>query len=151
MEVKIKKCSFIEHGEIEAVNYCGKCRIYLCKKCEIFHSKLFQNHQIFIFDKHNDEIFTGFCKEKNHQKELEFFCKNHNQLCCAVCISKIKKNEIGKHGNCEISFIEEIKEEKIKQYKENIQILEKLSENINKSIEEIKLILENIRIKKNYN
>jgi len=41
-------------------------------------------------------------------------------------------------------LIEEIKEEKIKKLKENIQFLEKLSENIASSINEIKIIIENI-------
>ena len=145
MEENNKLCSSTEHEEeTVALSFCPKCDIYMCKKCEISHSKLLKKHEIFQLGKDNKDNFTGFCKENNHQKELDFFCKTHNQLCCAVCISKIKKNEIGKHGDCEIIFNEEIKEEKIKQYKENIQILKELSENINKSIEEIKLILENI-------
>ena len=67
MEIKKKKCSFIEHGEIDAINYCGKCNIFLCNKCDIFHSKLFINHQVIILDKENEDIFTGFCKEEKHQ------------------------------------------------------------------------------------
>ena len=146
MEENYKLCSSTEHESEEtvALSFCPKCNIYMYKKCEISHSKLLKNHEIFLLGKNKKEIFTGFCREKNHQKELEFFCKNHNQLCCAVCISKTKKNEIGKHCDCEIIYIDEIKEEKIKGYKENIQNLEKISENMNKSIEEIKLILENI-------
>ena len=144
MENNNKLCSSTDHEKTKANSYCRKCEIYMCKKCETLHSKLLKNHKIFILEKYNDEIFTGFCNEKKHQMELEFFCKTHNQLCCAACLSKIKKNEIGQHKDCDVCLIEEIKEEKIKKLKENIQFLEKLSENIDKSIKEIKIILENI-------
>ena len=77
-----------------------------------FHSKLFPNHQIFNSETDINEIFTGFCKEKAHFSQLEFFCKTHNQLCCGVCIARIQKKEIGKHKECSICTIEEIKDEK---------------------------------------
>ena len=66
MEIKNKKCSSKEHGEIDAKIYCRKCEIYMCNKCETIHSNLCQNHQIFILGKNDEEIFTGFCKEENH-------------------------------------------------------------------------------------
>ena len=86
----------------------------MCNKCEVFHSKLFQNHNPIIIDKTNNEFFSSFCIEEKHKLELEFFCKTHNVLCCAACISKIKKNEFGKHKDCDICDIEDIKEEKEK-------------------------------------
>ena len=73
MEIQKKKCSSKEHEEIDANSYCGECKIYICNKCEILHSKLFQNHKTFILDKNFEEIFTGFCNEKNHYDKLEFF------------------------------------------------------------------------------
>ena len=27
------KCSSIKHGEIDAINYCLQCNVYICKKC----------------------------------------------------------------------------------------------------------------------
>ena len=144
MEDNKQLCSSTEHEKINAINYCSKCEIFMCNKCEILHSKLLKNHQKINLDNNKFEIFNGLCQENGHQKELEFFCKNHNQLCCSVCISKIKKNDIGKHGNCDIVLIEEIKEEKINKLNENIQILEKLSANIDKLIDEIKLVIEKI-------
>ena len=36
----IKKCSSIEHENINDVCYCLECKVYMCKKCENFHSKL---------------------------------------------------------------------------------------------------------------
>ena len=144
MDNQKKKCSSTEHEETLAISFCRRCEIYMCSKCVILHSKLLKNHQTFILDKDFDEIFTGFCTEEKHQMELEFFCKNHNQLCCAACISKIKKNDIGKHKDCEICIIEDIKEEKINKLKQNINTLEILSKKIEDSINEIKGFFEKI-------
>ena len=47
------------------------------------------------------EIFTGYCKEEKHNNELSFFCRTHNQLCCAACLSKITKKGNGQHADCE--------------------------------------------------
>ena len=140
----IKICTSSEHEKENAISYCPKCEVYMCNKCEALHSKLLKNHEIIILQKNSEELFTGFCQEKGHSMKLEFFCKNHNQLCCAACISKIKKNDIGIHKDCNIVLIEEIKEEKINKLKDNIQILEKLSENINESIKDMKIIFEKI-------
>jgi len=95
----------------------------MCKKCEIFHSNLFSNHQNFIFQKGDKEIFTGFCQEEDHNNQLEYFCKTHNQLCCAACIAKIIKRKNGKHKDCEVCLIEDVKDEKINYLKENIKLL----------------------------
>ena len=115
MENQKKKCTYKEHKEIEAIVYCRECKIYMCNKCEQFHSNLFQNHKSFNLDKDKDisNLFTGFCMEEKHYNELEYFCKNHNQLCCAACIAKIKLNEYGKHKDCDIYLLEDIKNEKI--------------------------------------
>ena len=61
-------------------------------KCEKLHSELFSNHHQIKIEKDKDinEIFTGLCKEENHYIELKYFCKTHNKLCCAECITKFK-------------------------------------------------------------
>ena len=79
MEDKKKKCSKIEHKDIDAISYCQECKIYICNKCSNFHQELFNNHQINILD-NNQEIFIDICKEKNHPLKLEFYCKNHNKV-----------------------------------------------------------------------
>ena len=85
----IKKCSFENHSEIDAVSYCVECDVFMCNKCLNQHEFL-KNHHKYNINKNFDELFIGICKEKNHRNELEYFCKDHNQLCCAACISKIK-------------------------------------------------------------
>jgi len=112
MENLKKKCSLIEHNKNYAISYCQECKIYICNKCENFHSSLFKNHHIYILDKDISEIFTGFCKEKNHIDVLAYFCETHNKLCCAACITKLKGEGNGQHTDCKISFIKDIKEEK---------------------------------------
>ena len=134
------KCSLEEHKEIDSKIICIECRIYMCNKCEVFHSKLFPNHQIFNSDKDINDIFFGFCKEKNHINKAEFFCKSHNQLCCVACIAKIKKDEIGKHKDCDICTIEEIKDTKKNKLEENIKYLKEISNTIQKRLEELKNI-----------
>ena len=147
MEIQQNKCSSAEHeSEIDSNSYCGKCGIYMCNKCEILHSKLFNNHQLFIIQKGNEEMFTEYCIE--HKMELDFFCKTHNLLCCAACLCKIKKNEIGKHKDCEVCNIEEIKEEKKNNLKKNIECLKELSQTFSQSIEELKIMYEKMNEKK---
>jgi hypothetical protein len=79
---------------------------------------------------------------------LDFFCKNHNKLCCGLCIAKIHKEDIGKHKDCNVCTIEEIKEEKKNKIDENIIYLKEISNTLQKSIEELKSIFEKINANK---
>ena len=139
-----KKCSSINHLEINAIFYCNECRIYMCNKCQNIHSELFHNHKLYKLDKDLNDIFTGFCLEENHLDKLKYFCKNHNKLCCAACIAKIKSKGDGQHSDCEIYPIEDIKEEKKSKLEENIKKLENLSNVFQESINELKKIIEKI-------
>ena len=109
----MKKCSLKEHKEIDSLYYCQSCNIYMCRTCENYHSKLFDNHNSCNLNSNPDEKII-ICTEKNHSELLKFFCKNHNQLCCASCICKIKNQEYGQHSNCDVTTLEEIKENKEK-------------------------------------
>ena len=141
MDIEIK-CFFEEHKEVKAISYCPECRNYMCNKCEKTHSSFLKNHHPYFLNK-KDEIFTGFCKEKNHS-ELKYFCKNHNQLCCVACIAKLNKKGEGQHKDCDICYIEEIKDEKKNKLKENIKCLEDLEKQLNESMESMKKIFEDI-------
>ena len=148
MEKNCFKCSFIEHNEINAIKYCEECKIYLCIKCDKFHSGLFLNHHSFPLDKDPKEIFTGLCKIENHPKQLEYFCKDHNELCCACCITKIKSKGNGQHTYCNICNVEAIYEEKINNLEKNIKNLEALSEVILSSLKDLNENFEKIKEKK---
>ena len=142
------KCSCKKHEENKAIFYCPECKIYMCNKCDNHHSELFQSHHQYKLDKDSKLIFTGFCKEVNHLEKLEYFCKSHNVLCCASCITKIKKNGKGQHTDCDVCVLNDIKEEKKNKLKENIKTLEDLSTTLEESIKKLKLLSENIDKKK---
>ena len=144
MEYKNKKCTFSEHKEIDAISYCCECKIFMCNKCINTHKGLHENHNIYNLDKEINEIFTGFCKEKSHSDIFEYFCKNHNKLCCAACLCKIKDEINGQHKDCEVCTLKDIKDEKKNKLKENIKCLEELSNNIENSINELKILFEKI-------
>ena len=135
------KCSFKEHKEIDAISFCPECRIYMCNKCQNYHEALF-NHHPYNLNK-EEEIFTGFCKEKNHPNRLEYCCKEHNKLCCAACIAKLNIKGDGQHKDCDVCDIESIKDEKKNRLKENIKSLEDLSNSFNNIFKEMKEIFEN--------
>ena len=141
MEFLNHKCSYDDHKDIKAVKYCQECNVYLCNKCNQFHGQLFSQHHTYPLDKDLNEIFTGFCKEENHQKELNFFCKDHNELCCACCISKIKARGNGKHFNCNVCDINDICEEKKKNWSNNIKNLEDLSKLFQSLVNDLKKFL----------
>ena len=123
MEKKKNKCSSKEHEEIDAIFYCQQCMIYMCRKCENIHSKLCQNHLPYNLDKDINDIFTGICKNPNHSVKLNYFCKTHNQLCCAECITKIKDKNNGQHKDCDVYIIKDIKNEKKNKLNDNIKFL----------------------------
>ena len=138
------KCSLKEHSNVEAIIYCQECQIFMCNKCEKAHLEICKHHHIYKLDKNLKEIFTGFCKEKKHLQELNYFCKDHNILCCAECITKIKDEVNGQHTNCDVCKIKDIEEEKRKKLKDNLKILENLSNNLEESIKQLKIIFEKI-------
>ena len=143
----IQKCFCSSHVESNAISYCEQCKIFMCNKCLNHHKELFKNHQQYNIDKNNSEIFIDICKQNGHERKLEFFCKTHNELCCAVCISKLNENGYGQHKDCDVCSIKNIKEEKKNKLNENIKYLQNLSNNLENTINELKTIFENILIK----
>lgn len=127
------KCSLKKHEEIDAISFCQDCNKYMCQKCHYHHNELFEDHGLNLLTK-----FTGLCPEGKHSDNLEFFCKSHNKLCCAACISKIQSKGNGLHKDCNVCKVEDIKEEKSKELKENIKSLEKLSNQFEEMIGELK-------------
>ena len=137
MENKIEKCSNKEHKEINAISFCGECNIYMCNKCSNLHQQLFYNHHTHNLDKNNNEIFINICKEKNHPNKYQYYCKDHNILCCANCITKMEGEGNGQHQKCNICFIKNIKDEKKNKLKENILYSEDLSNKLDDTIKEL--------------
>ena len=148
MENQNKKCSQKKHSDINAVIYCVDCKRYLCNKCKNNHSELFEDHQFCNLDKNANDFFTGMCNENNHNIPLEYFCRNHNKLCCAACVTKIEGEGKGQHANCNINLLKEIKDEKVNNLNKNIKILENLYSKLEKTINDIKSLFQEINKKK---
>lgn len=145
MDDKKIKCSSNKHKDTNAISYCINCKLYLCNKCQKMHSEFYEEHNLINLDKDLNNFFIDECNKENHDKiKLKFFCKKHNILCCAYCVSKINKFGFGEHYNCDFAHINEIKEEKRNKLKENIKTLQELSKNIDNIINELKNINENI-------
>ena len=138
------KCSIQEHEQMKPIMYCLECKINMCNKCLNFHSALFKNHHTYNIDNNFENIFIDICKENNHDIKLEYYCKNHNKLCCLACIAKIKKNGKGEHCDCDICLIEDIENKKKNDLINNIKLLEDLSIDLDESINKMKNLIENI-------
>ena len=144
MEKKVEKCSFTEHNQLDSSSFCQECKVYMCHKCSNYHNGLFKDHHQYNLNQDFNNIFIGLCKEQNHLLKYEYYCKTHNILCCDSCIVKLKAKGKGQHKDCDICFIEDIKEEKKNKLEKNIKSLEDLIQNLDKSIKELKVVFEKI-------
>jgi WD40 repeat protein len=142
-----KKCSFEEHKEQDAKGYCKQCDKYICDNCVKYHQSFAPDHKVTNLDEEINEPFNGLCQLENHQDELNYYCQNHNELCCAKCIAKIKRPGVAQHTNCKVCNVEEIANEKRQNLPKNIELLEALSEILKSSNDEISELFE--KIKKN--
>ena len=126
IEPDIKKCSFEEHNKIDANSFCQECKIYMCNKCKNIHNGFLKKHHTINLANNIIEQFIDICKEKGHTMNLDYFCKTHNILCCAACITKIKGKGNGKHNECDICFIEDIADTKKNLYDINFEYLKEI-------------------------
>lgn len=150
METPKKKCSSETHQDKEAVSYCSKCDIYMCKKCQIFHSELFTS-------KHSSSIFEE-SKFSNLNESNELPCLDDLQLNEDIKYLKNYSNklkDINDKLNLELEKINKIKEDSIiKTQKYFTQLRNELNKiedeillEIDKQYEKVPL---NEKIKNNY-
>ena len=139
-----QKCSSKKHKDFDAIKYCPECKKYLCNKCIEYHSTIFEDHELLELNKENKNVFLGFCTINNHNNKLNYYCKDHNELVCVNCISKIKTEQDGQHTDCNVCKINDIINEKRNNLSNNIKTLENLSQIIENSIKELKIIFEEI-------
>ena len=145
---KSNNCSSKNHKEKEAKIFCIECKINMCNTCEKYHSELFSNHHIYNIDSKAGNTFTGYCQEKNHNIKLQYYCKDHNTLCCAACLCKIKNFGNGIHNACKVCSIYKIKNEKKNKLLDNIKYLENYSKSLKDLINDLKNLYETITLKK---
>ena len=140
MENNNYKCSRKDHLNVDANIFCQNCKTFLCKECEeTFHSKIFSNHEIKKLNNEKELLFLGICHESNHLSKFEYFCKTHNKLCCAKCITRIKDEKNGQHSECDICKLNDIKDLKEKKFKESFDKLEDISNDLDQSINKFDL------------
>ena len=115
---------------------------YICViNASIFIQIYLKIIKTYNLEKNIEEIFFGLCQENNHFIKLEYFCKTHNKLCCSSCIAKVKREGNCQHTDCDVCTIEDIKETKKNQLKENIKILEDLYSFFEQAINQLNEIL----------
>ena len=113
-------------------------------KCLDSHNKLLKGHLQNDISKNSGETFINLCKKVNHEKKFEFFCKDHNELCCSGCVTKIKYKEYGEHYDCNICSIDGIKEEKKNIFNNNVKFVKNCLDYLESIINNMKKLLENI-------
>ena len=120
---------------------CEYCDIKLCNECSKIHSKFLPKHNLIEINKSEPFYFKSNCSYENHKKmPLNYYCENHNTLCCALCLCIKQDDNFGIHNKCKILSINEIENIKKQNLNQNI----KLFENLIKTLNEKKEIISNI-------
>ncbi|KAL3862602.1 hypothetical protein ACJMK2_008559 [Sinanodonta woodiana] len=98
-----KQCDSCAYQEIKssATHLCTVCKESLCDNCVKYHrsSKLLRNHSILGLEEalsnpeHAVNLAEGFTCGIHDNKDLEFFCLEHDAICCSSCL-------VEKHTRC---------------------------------------------------
>ncbi|WAR26056.1 hypothetical protein MAR_011760 [Mya arenaria] len=78
----------------EAGYFCVDCSKYYCSRCESKHGGLFKRHR--VLDRKDVKKWAAvpgtvvddleIC-EHHPGKKVELFCRDHQELCCHICVS----------------------------------------------------------------
>ena len=77
-----KVCS--KHN-LNAIEYCLDCKIWLCKQCQESHSDLFTNHHLSKEEPPNNDTCVS-----HPNCYLDRFCKDCHKLICHLCLMERK-------------------------------------------------------------
>ncbi|KAL3884091.1 hypothetical protein ACJMK2_030313 [Sinanodonta woodiana] len=86
-----------------AVQFCVDCKEGLCETCLKFHRKLSatKDHKTISINEISNnlenllKLGNGFGCPKHTSKVIDFFCRNHDIICCATCL-------FNDHRNCKL-------------------------------------------------
>ena len=123
-----------ENETVPGEFYCTDCLEYLCNNCARAHRKLktLKHHNLLGRDEMPKKNLTTvgvqqkFCS-KHTNKQIDYFCEKHEQLCCSVCVTL-------EHRQCKVLYVDDIAEEfnssqEYQDLKKQIKLLEtKLTE-----------------------
>ena len=100
-----------ENETVPGEFYCTDCLEYLCNNCATAHrkSKTSKHHNLLGRDEMPKKNLTTvgvqqkFCS-KHANKQIDYFCEKHEQLCCSVCVTL-------EHRQCKVLYVDDIAEE----------------------------------------
>lgn len=139
----IKKlfCSLDDHKDKEAIIECENCDIKLCNECSKIHKKYLPKHNLILMNSLESFYLKYNCSYENHNKILNYYCENHNELCCALCLCIKEDSNFGIHNKCKILSINEIENIKKQNLTQNIKKLDDLTKKLEEKKEKISNIL----------
>ncbi|KAK3595509.1 hypothetical protein CHS0354_021608 [Potamilus streckersoni] len=102
VDTKCEPCS-VQEKSIVADYFCTSCKEALCLSCYKYHksSKISKDHQIPTFkemfaDPKKAVAFFEKLRCTDHwNKEYEYFCEGHDEICCGIC--RAEKHKECKH------------------------------------------------------
>ncbi|KAJ8311015.1 hypothetical protein KUTeg_011460 [Tegillarca granosa] len=142
--------------DVTAVSWCHDCNEALCEMCVSVHKKLkmSRDHDLKNIDElENAPVINSVQSCENHKgKNIEAFCQDHNQPCCATCVAihhrkcdNVTTLEEAANGILESKELSELLErlkrtsalnqDIINEKKENIKILEDKKCDIEKELQ----------------
>ncbi|KAJ8310998.1 LOW QUALITY PROTEIN: hypothetical protein KUTeg_011443, partial [Tegillarca granosa] len=145
------------NDDVTAVIWCHDCNEALCEMCVNVHKKLkmSRDHDLKNIDELEDvPVISSVQSCENHKgKNVEAFCKDHNQPCCATCVAIYHRKcdhvttlEEAANGILESKELSDLLErlkctsalnqDIINEKKENIKILEDKKCDIEKELQE---------------
>ncbi|KAJ8305064.1 hypothetical protein KUTeg_017383, partial [Tegillarca granosa] len=155
LKVKEKLCDPCKsmNDDATAVSWCHDCNEALCEMCVNVHKrlKMSKDHDLKNIDELEDAPYSHV---KNHKgKNVEAFCRDHNQPCCATCVAihhrkcdHVTTLEEAANGILESEELSDLlkrlkctsvlNQEIIKEKRENIKILEDKKCDIQKELQE---------------
>ncbi|XP_063420762.1 protein wech-like [Mytilus trossulus] len=95
-----------QHVVRDADFWCSECDEGLCSSCEKHHraSKASRNHEVISMNNyqklpHTIASINQYCSD--HDKKYQYFCSQHENLCCPLCITT-------NHKTCDLMAIDDI-------------------------------------------
>ena len=58
-----RKCSLKKHFDVNAINYCVECNIFMCNKCSNYHDEVLENHKKYNVNENNYELFWNMQRD----------------------------------------------------------------------------------------
>ena len=108
----LQKCNYRENHEADSILYCFQCSRYLCKECLIIHNMtaIGIKHTT-IKQKISNQYY---CPKEGHEEYiLDRYCTKCNIYLCSKCKCS--------HKDSDINNLDNNKDEKIQEIKENIK------------------------------